>query len=272
MTYRTYPPDPALARYIQCYWTLESEGPPVPARERIFPDGCMELVFHCGDLFKKYRNGGIAHVQPRSFVHGQLTEFIEIEPTGKTGIFSVRFQPGGLRPFISPDISELTGLEVGLRELWNKDGEILEDRILNTRNDQQRIAVLESFLLTRLNEKKQPDSLIEHCLQSMLAGGGALPVQQLADELNITRRHLERKFLSTVGIRPKLLSRIIRFQHTLRLIESRQFTNLTMTAYGGGFYDQAHFIKDFKAFTGLNPGQYFSEDAAWSRYLIFDAG
>lgn len=267
MIYHTYLPAPALAPYIRCYWTLESEGHPAQTRERIFPDGCTELVFHCGDLFKKYRQAHTADLQPRSFVHGQLTGFIEIEPTGKTGIFSVRFQPGGLRPFIDVDMNEITGLEVGLRELWNQEGEILEDRMLNARNDRQRIAILEAFFIARLTEKKQPDDLIGYCLQAMSASGGSLPMQQLADELNITRRHLERRFVSGVGIPPKLLSRIIRFQHTLQLIESPQFTNLTMAAYDGGFYDQAHFIKDFKAFTGLNPRQYFLEESAWGKYL-----
>src|SRR5689334_609047 len=126
MEYRVYQPHPGLSRFIKCYWTLESgEIPVVSSRERIFPDGCMELVFHFGDLFRKYKRDTAGETQGRSFIHGQLTKYMELEATGKTGIFSVRFKPGGLQPFMDIDPGKLTGDTLGLYDCWKHEGEVL---------------------------------------------------------------------------------------------------------------------------------------------------
>ncbi len=268
MNYRTYIPNPALSKYIKCYWTLENLYKEITfSKEKVFPDGCIELVFHFGDLYRKYKRDDSSELMPKSFIHGQLKEFIEIEATGKTGILSIRFHPNGLRPFMAFDINEITGQTLSLQDLWEKEGEILEEKILNAASNEHRISLLEIFLLNKLKRAVENDSVIEHCVNSIIKNDGNISISKLANNLNIGRRHLERKFISIVGISPKLLSRIIRFQNTLNLIEHEKFSNLTMVAYKSGFYDQAHFIKDFKEFTGLNPKQYFSENFPLVKYF-----
>jgi|CXWL01.1.fsa_nt_gi AraC-like DNA-binding protein len=271
MNYQTFTPTATLSRYVKSYWTLESSDENHTASsEKVFPDGCIELMFHYGDRFREYKPGHEAELQPRSFIYGQIEKFIEIEATGKIGILGIRFHPNGLRPFVKFDVNELTGQAVEIRDLWGKDGEILEDGILNACSNEKRIALFEIFLLRRLKEFSETDPVIERCVDSILRSDGNIAIDDLAYQLNIGRRHLERKFISNVGIRPKLLSRITRFRNTLNLIEHKQFTSLTMVAYEGGFYDQAHFIRDFKEFTGLNPKQYFSYDLDLAKYFYLD--
>jgi len=267
MNYNTYAPDPRLARYIKYYWALESGGSAgSSASERIFPDGCIEMIFHYGDLFRKYdSNPETSFLQPRSFVHGQIKKYITIEPTGEIGIFSVRFHPTGLQPFINIYTKELTGQNICLQDIWGRDGGELEDRVLNASSNPERIAMIETFLLSRL--KVTENKIIEHCVTSIRHSNGSRTIEQLAGDLNIGRRHLERTFVSSVGLSPKLLSRIVRFQNTIQLIHQKQFSSLTFLAYDGGFYDQAHFIKDFKEFTGLNPKAYFSENLELAKYF-----
>lgn len=268
MIYKTWLPNPLLANYIKCYWSLEelsSRGS--SSKDRIFPDGCVELLFHFGDRFRKYRKDNSFEVQDRSFVHGQLTEYIELESTGKTGIFGVRFHPNGLKPFIANDLMETTGRTVSVLDIWGKDGAELEDKILNAKSNEVRLKIVESFLIKRLNEAKGSDRLTHHCVQTIIHHKGNLNIDQLSDDLCIGRRQLERRFVSDVGISPKMLSRIIRFQNTLQLIEQKKFNSLTMLAYESSFYDQSHFIKDFKEFTGLTPKMYFSENLELARYF-----
>lgn len=261
MHYRTYSPHPLLAPYIKCYWSMEQDADASQSPERVFPDGCTELVFHLGDLFKKYVREDIAALQPRSFIHGQIKAYMLLAATGKTGIFSVRFHPNGLKPFTAFSQQELTSDTVGLADCWGREGDVLEDQVLNAANHEQRIVLLERFLIGQLRRRKEgTDLLIDHCVAAIVRGAGHISINALAAGLNIGRRHLERRFLTSVGLSPKSFSRITRFQHTLALIERRRHTPLTTIAYAGGFYDQAHFIKDFKTFTGLNPGQYFSAD------------
>ncbi len=268
MDYQVYSPCLPLGKYIKCYWSLEvSKTEEPPARQRVFADGCIELLFHFGDLFQKYHRNDEIIIQPRSFVHGQVKRFIEIEPTGSAGIFSVRFMPNGLRPFLPYRIDELTDQTPTVSELWGKEGDVLEDRILNARTNALRIELIESFLLKKLRNFKARHLFTDHCVDSIFKSNGMISIDDLANDLSIGRRQLERKFIEAVGLSPKHLSRIIRFQNVLNLLEKRQFNSLTALAYEGGFYDQAHFIKDFREFTGFNPKQYFAEDMEMAKYF-----
>ncbi|MEM6864709.1 MAG: DUF6597 domain-containing transcriptional factor, partial [Bacteroidota bacterium] len=100
MDYRTYEPDSDLKAIIKCYWTLEGDESDIQ-RQVIVPDGCMEMIFHFADLYKQFLVEDTFVIQPRCFLMGQLSKPLEIEPTGKTGIFSVRFHPDGFLPFVS---------------------------------------------------------------------------------------------------------------------------------------------------------------------------
>ncbi len=267
MEYHVYIPGEALSRYIKCYWTLESSlDDAYENKQRIFPDGCIELIFHYGDLFKKYSVNGAADFQPRSFLHGQLNRYMEIEPSGNIGVFSVRFVPCGLQPFLEMDINEYTGKAISVEEIWGNEGKLVEERMMHAENTMDRIKIIEHFLSGRITMKKNYNS-VEHCVNAIIRGRGSLSIDMLSQEVNMGRRHLERKFISSVGLSPKLLSRIIRFQSALQLIERNQLSTLTEIAYAGGFYDQSHLIKDFKEFSGLNPKQYFSADLDFAKDL-----
>lgn len=269
MDYQLYFPQDKLAPYVKCYWSL-ANGPENASRERVFPDGCIELIFHSGDLFKKYDSQTQSHIQPRSFIHGQIKKCIEIEPTGETKIFSVRFQPGGLQRFIDFDVDELTDKTLSVAEIWNAEGNATEKAMLSAKTDAAKIETIENFLLSRLGKSKRHDTDVEYCVNELVQTHGSASIDAFAATLHIGKRQLERKFVAGVGLSPKMLARILRFQHTLQLIENHEFESFTKVAYDGGFYDQAHFIKDFRQFTGLNPKKYFSENLEMAKYFAFD--
>ena len=89
---------------------------------------------------------------------------------------------------------------------------------------------------------------------------GLIDVSSLSEQMNINRRSIERRFASVIGMSPKQLSRVVRLQSTIRILEQKNFTNLTALAYENGYYDQAHFIKDFKEFTGMSPKTFYAEN------------
>lgn len=266
MQYNIYPPSELLSKYIKYYWTLEGLDGLGASKERIFPDGCMELIFHYGDVFRKYTNEFEAHNQPRSFIHGQLKRFIEVESTGKIGVFSIRFMPNGLHPFLKMGVDELTGNAVNVRQLWGSEGADLEEKILAAPSTQVRIKIIEAFLLLQFKFATHYNA-IDHCVRSIQDSAGTKSVENLSNEVNMGRRQLERKFISAVGLSPKTLIRIVRFQNTLRDIQRIPAGALTGVAYASGFYDQSHFINDFKEFTGLSPRQYFTADLEFAKYL-----
>jgi len=268
MEYKTYTPKETLAKRIKYYWSLEDFESTTPhSKERIFPDGCIELIFHYGDHFKKIFKNGSAILQPKSFIHGQITSYIELEATGKIGVFSARFKPNGLQPFIDFDVAKLTDTTLTVAEVWGESGQELEKTILEATNNETRVAILERFLETKLSTTKKSDEAIDFCVEALSNSNGAITIEKLTEELHISKRQLERKFQATVGLNLKTFSRIIRFNYALQLIEKKEFDGFTKVAYDGGFYDQAHFIKDFKDLTGLNPKQYFSENLEMVKFF-----
>lgn len=267
MDYQVFEPQPALVNYIKCYWNLHNDDDSIPhSRERVFPDGCIELIVNYGDAMRKFENGQ-EEIQQRYFIHGQLKKFIELESTGRIGIFSVRFLPAGLQPFIDFDVSELTEKTMTLSEIWNEEGKSLEAAMQSAKNTQERIEIAETFLMMRLAKSKKTPSEISLCVTDIMASDGRITMDELSEKYHIGKRHLERKFLSGVGLSQKLFARIVRFNNALQLIENKDFSTFTHVAHEGGFYDQAHFIRDFKDFTGLNPKQYFSENLEMVKFF-----
>lgn len=268
MNHQIYPPSQDLAALVECYWTLESPKEKTPEKNTIVPDGCMKMIFHYGDLYKQYSENGNIVFLPRCFVIGQLTRPLEVEPTGETGIFFVRFHPYGFLPFATIPIKEMENTAVTLEKLFGKEGKEIEKKILAAGSTSERIALIETFLLSRLIDTETIDHIVKSTVETILTANGQLSVDELSKQTNINRRQLVRKFSSAIGLSPKQLSKTIRLQATLKMLLNRKITSLVALAYQGEYYDQAHFIKDFKEFTGLTPKEFYGDDLKMS--LIFD--
>lgn len=145
MNYQVFDPCQDLSTLVKCYWTLESPKEDNPERQTIVPDGCMEMIFHYGDLYKQYVENGNHLLQPKCFVIGQLTRPLEIEPIGETGIFSVRFFPEGFLPFATVPIKEMENKAISLEQLFGTEGLKIEQLIVNAISTAERINHIENF-------------------------------------------------------------------------------------------------------------------------------
>lgn len=268
MTHKIFEPNQDLSALVKCYWTLESPKEKTPTRNTIVPDGCMKLIFHYGGLYKHYTENGNSITLPRCFLIGQLTRPYEVGPTGETGTFFVCFRPNGFLPFTTIPIKEMENTAIPLETLFGKDGQEMAQKILNADSTLERINIVETFLFNRLTDKETIDHFVKSTVETILTTNGHLPVTELSKQNNITRRQLERKFSSVIGLSPKQLSKTIRLQATLKVLLNKKIINLTDLAYESEYYDQAHFIKDFKEFTGLTPKEFYGDHLKMS--LIFD--
>jgi len=260
MNYQTYKPNNDLNPFVKCIWTLEFPKEKNPQKQTIVPDGHMEMIFHYGDLYKQHTDNGSILMQPRCFVIGQLTRPLEIEPTGETGIFSIRFHHEGFLAFATMPIKEMENKAISLKILFGKDGQDIEKKILKAKSTQDRIELIELFLTERLVDTRTIDRIVKSTVETILTANGQIQIHKLAKQININRRQLERKFSSAIGLSPKQLSKTIRLQATLKMLLSRQFTSLTALAYQSEYYDQAHFIKDFKELTGFTPKEFYNSN------------
>lgn len=268
MNHKIFEPQENLKEWVKCYWTLESDFENTPKKNTIIPDGTMKLIFHYGDTYKHHFDNNTSSILPKCFLIGQLTKPYIVEPLGVTGSFVVRFQPNGFLPFCKLSIKSIQNTAIPLEKLFGLEGKLLGDEILNANSTDERIECIEAFLINKLKHKNTIDSIVKSTIDTILAVNGQHSVDTLSKQNNTSRRQLTRKFSSTIGLSPKQLSKTVRIQHALKSMLNNQFTSLTDLAYENEYFDQAHFIKDFKEFTGLTPKEFYGDNLKMS--LIFD--
>lgn len=265
---KTYEPNIELTEFVKRYWTLDGEKENIPLKNTIVPDGTMKLIFHYGDTYKHHSQNGEITILPKCFLIGQLTKPYVIEPIGLTGSFVVQFKPNGFLPFTSIPIKEMENTAVPLTILFGEEGTNLGNQILIANSTSERIKIIETFLLKKLADKRIIDKIVISTIETIFNTNGQFSVNEFSKSNNINRRQLARKFSSAIGLSPKQLAKTIRIQATLKVLLNEQITSLTDLAYENEYFDQAHFIKEFKEFTGLTPKEFFGDDLKMS--LIFD--
>lgn len=260
MKYETFEPSKDLNSLVKCYWTLEVPAEKSTEKQRIIPDGCLEMAFILGDDIKRYVNDTDFILQPRAMVLGQTIEPFYIQPTGYVNTFAVRFYPYGFANFVETPIRDLANKETAIAELFGQaTADQLEQRIIDARDEQRRIDIIETFLLNKFNETKTIDKIVRSTVDALLSTSGSSSIHNILKEDLSKRRQLERNFLKQIGISPKQLGKVIRLQSALKMLLNQKDGSLTRIAYESQFYDQAHFIKDFKEFTGTNPKDFLND-------------
>jgi AraC-like DNA-binding protein len=263
-----FPPSNDLSAFVQCYWNLEGDLDSTPVKNTIVPDGTMKLIFHYADTYKHHPKNGASVVLPKCFLIGQLTQPYVVEPLGNTGSFVVRFHPNGFLPFTTIPIKDMENTAVPLELLFGEEGAAIGEKILQAKDTAARITLIENFLLKRLSDKKTIDFVVKSTIDTILAAKGQFMVNEFSQKMNINRRQLTRKFAASIGLSPKQLSKTIRIQAALKTLLLEKVSSLTDLAYENEYFDQAHFIKEFKEFTGLTPKEFYGDDLKMS--LIFD--
>ena len=248
-----------LSKYLEAIWFVSDGGHSfAPAQpERVLPDGCIEWIFHLGDPFLRCVKGTF-ELQPRSFVVGELTQFILLQSTGPTSTMGVRFRPGGAYRFISTPLNVLTDETVPTEDVWGIAGKQLEEAVMETRSDVERIGLIERFLLARL-QITSVRPRFEAAVREIVTSRGQSKVEQVADRIGWSSRQLEREFRTSAGISPKAMARIMRFQNLLQLVGENQLRNWVGLALASGYADQPHMVREFREFCGQSPTERQSE-------------
>ena len=257
MNYQTFKPHPDLESLVNFYWSLEVPAEYNSQKQRIIPDGCIEMAFILGDDIKRYTSEDEFIIQPRAMVLGQTIEPFYIQPIGYVNTFAVSFYPYGFANFISEPIKKLVNKETPIDLVFGEvSAKELERNIIKATDTKERIEFIEKFLFDKLNDKTTIDNIVKTTIDTLLSTKGSAQINKILKQDLSKRRQLERKFLEQIGISPKQLGKVIRLQSALKILLNEESENLTNIAYKSEYYDQSHFIKDFKEFTGISPKEF----------------
>lgn len=261
MLYKEFEIHPELTEYIQLVWMLESENKTdYSPKEQIMPDGIVEFVTHYGDPWITTVAGKTGKVQPDSFVISQMRKHIDIESNGTTGFIAVRFFPWGGYHFFSEPTSNFLDNTISSEKLWPKHFRSLMQQIQTAPNHEARSEQIQQFLLHRLVEHHKQDGPLDEAVKLIRQSKGQVSMEKVGLRTGLSKKQLERKFVPAVGTTPKIFARISRFLNICHHLKNHKNKTLTELTYECGYFDQAHFTKEFREFSGVTPKEFFARN------------
>lgn len=261
MFYRFYTPGPPLGEFIDRIW-LCSDRPP-HSRERILPSGTVELVINlCEDEIRIYdpseRDFGKRF--SGAIVSGTYSKFFVIDPIQHASIMGVHFKPGGAFPFLGVPAGELADTHVDLQVLWGSLAVRLRERLCAA-TPAERFRLLEEALISRLRNPPDRHPAVSVALDMFEQSAGVLRVRDIAQRIGVSQRRFIQVFTTEVGLTPKLYSRIRRFKRAREVAGKIRATDWAEVALDCGYFDQSHFIREFRAFSGITPMTYLKQSS-----------
>jgi AraC-like DNA-binding protein len=244
--------------------------------ENCLPDGSFELIINLHQehrkLFDREDNARYRTFR-RAWLSGTHSGFIVIDALPASSMMGVHFKPGGASAFLSLPASELRDQVVELDLVWGRAAWDWRDRMLAAPDPEAKFRVLEQLLLERLQAaKSSPDRRrrVAWALSRFEQGNGVGSIRTVAEELGVSHKHFIEEFRREVGLTPKVFCRIRRFQDVLVRINTGKAMEWADVACACGYFDQAHFINDFKVFAGLNPSTYLSHHLEYPNFVPID--
>jgi AraC-like DNA-binding protein len=247
-------PDERLANLVRCYFAVDAGGRPYHHDELLLPDGYAEIVFAFDAGYQRWRLGEATRrdVMRGSYIIGGRSHSVCTSGSQRLYLVGVKLDPRFLRQLIATPLDEFPDSTLSLSELNHADLLALEDKVADCRNVAGISATLDRFFLTALRSPLTQDHGVDRLLRDILAHRGAVALERRARELHLDARALGRRFAASVGMTPKKYARIVRFKHSYhRLIAAAGGKRLV--EHLDGYYDQSHFNKEFRHFTGAAP-------------------
>jgi AraC-like DNA-binding protein len=243
--YVEYAPHPALRARVACYWAVAVDR---ACEHRVLPDGCSDLVFAAGD----------------ATIIGTMTRALAVAHAAGARVFGVRFRPGEGFAIVGVAAATMRDRAEPLDAAWGRAGAELGERVAAARDDAARVALLDDVLLAA--RARPADARVRRAVARIVAAPD-VRVAQLARELGLGERQLERAFDERVGIGPKALACVVRLQDIARArtIGRASWADAAATH---GFADQAHLAREVRRLTGVTPTELAVEVARGATWPV----
>lgn len=266
MKYFEIKPDKFLSAYINCYWVLEGNSNIIENNvERVLPDGSMELIINFKEPFKQLSENNKFEKQPQTFIVGQIKNYKLLKPSSDFSMIGVRFKPEGAYNFFNFPLNEIYSQTIPAEFIFGESiKELLEK--MYAAELKEKINLLEIFLSEKI--KSEQNKIIYSSVNFVNNDKSIFSVEILSRKLGLSKRQIERHFKQYAGIPPKTFIKIRRLQNVFKHLEKNKKADWATLSYLSGYYDQPHFINDFKEFSGMKPMEYLSSNEELVDYFI----
>lgn len=247
VVHERFAPAPELEEYIQHFWTVRwdlRDEPPLLAET--LPHPCVHLLFERGQA----RVAGVQSRRFRQWLRGQAR------------VFGIKFRPAAFQPVLGAPLSRLTDRTVSLRSVFGPESDALRDAILGEPDVRLCVAWAQDFLRPRLPPMPEPIARARDLVERLAVDVSLLRVEQVAALAGMEPRNLQRRFRAEVGVSPKWVIQRYRLHEAAEQLARPNAPDMASLALQLGYFDQSHFIRDFKALVGCAPGQYAARAAA----------
>jgi AraC-like DNA-binding protein len=258
MPSRQYTPGAPLSSFVKCfwYWTGEAQQHTL---ERLMPNGEPCIIFNLrDDPIRIYDAENTArHSSYRdSVLSGARTEGFVIDANAYDRTFGIAFQPGGAFPFFREPASQMQNASVTLDSLWGLAAGEIRERLLSARSLQEMFAAAERELLSRLTRPLALHPVVAYARREFCSAPHVAAIARVVEKSGFSQRRFIELFHQQIGLTPKSFCRVRRFQRVLQSVHGSREAEWTQVALDCGYYDQAHLNHDFRAFSGVTPGEY----------------
>ena len=244
-----------LQTWLDCLWVRETS-----AKEPhiVLPDGCIDILFE--------REGALAGT---SSVVGMMTCPVKVRRDSKMNILAGRFRPGGAAAFFHDSLSDLTDTAAPLHDLW-RHSQAVSERVTSCECTSEAIELLVTELRARLAPPSSSRLQMCEAAIAYIRTEPRLRIEEVCAKVGVSRQALSAAFRDYVGLSPKLLARVLRIQHVLR-VATQKSVSWADLAQDVGCYDQSHLINEFQALTGKTPVAVIAERCGFPNFQDMSA-
>jgi len=265
MIFHSYPPSKTVNPFVQCYLEADSRDSVEKGVHILFPNGLSGIFFNFGSLGKLSIKE--EYETPEVSIFGQIDRCFDAIHWPGSYSLGVLLKPTVLSKFLSEDMSKYTNKARDGR-LLRPDLHLLHQHLQETSTIKKKIARLNRYFGNAFSSFSQSPTIADKAVD-LINHHPSLSINRIAHHLKVSERHLQIQFKKSVGLSPKTYSLIIRFIRMEQQLFEKSAVRWEDMNFAHEYYDQNHFIKDFKRFTGQTPSSYLLNNFEMGRsYLL----
>lgn len=269
MHFHWMPPSADLGHLVKYHWSLEFPASAAGNCLKIVSDAYPELLFHTGHAPRRSFFGAEGSFQSEECLTGIFLRHVKMELRGAVRMFFVKLQPWAIAPVIGLKGGDALDRQAHFSDLPSCRMPPIREMMEEGRKMEEMVGEMENWIRRRMGEWRV-DAALEGAVERLQGSQGRQSVVELAGMFMVGRRRLEQLFKEGIGVSPKNFARIVRMRHVCQEMLLRTPQRLTQLAFDCGFFDQSHFIREFKRFTDQTPRQYMA--ALKGKSSLYDTG